>query len=127
TVSAFAIDHGPGTSVWGTLYAATDGSGVFRSTDGGSSWVSMNAGIAGDDLSITALALDPLPPATLYAGTATGKVFRFTTGGGSWQVVGSSLPGDVVSGCGAGAYCPDTIATRGQMAVFLVRAFNLPM
>jgi Glucodextranase, domain B/S-layer homology domain len=33
----------------------------------------------------------------------------------------------ITAGCGSTTYCPDTIATRGQMAVFLVRTFNLPM
>ncbi|MBI5842456.1 MAG: S-layer homology domain-containing protein [Chloroflexi bacterium] len=32
----------------------------------------------------------------------------------------------ITSGCGNGAYCPDSSVTRAQMAVFLVRAFNLP-
>ena len=33
----------------------------------------------------------------------------------------------ITGGCGGGNYCPDDPVTRGQMAVFLVRAFNLPM
>jgi hypothetical protein len=32
----------------------------------------------------------------------------------------------ITSGCGAGIYCPDRLNTRGEMAVFLVRAFSLP-
>ena len=32
----------------------------------------------------------------------------------------------VTSGCGSGTYCPDADVTRAQMAVFLVKAFNLP-
>jgi len=32
----------------------------------------------------------------------------------------------VTSGCGNGNYCPDSSVTRAQMAVFLVKAFNLP-
>ena len=32
----------------------------------------------------------------------------------------------VTSGCGVGTYCPDTDVTRAQMAVFLVKTFNLP-
>ena len=32
----------------------------------------------------------------------------------------------VTSGCGNGNYCPDDSVTRAQMAVFLVKAFNLP-
>jgi hypothetical protein len=32
----------------------------------------------------------------------------------------------ITSGCGAGTYCPESPVTRAQMAVFLVRTFNLP-
>ncbi len=32
----------------------------------------------------------------------------------------------ITGGCGAGVYCPDGNVTRAQMAVFLVRTFNLP-
>ncbi|MFZ5879415.1 MAG: S-layer homology domain-containing protein, partial [Chloroflexota bacterium] len=32
----------------------------------------------------------------------------------------------ITSGCGDGKYCPYTPVNRSQMAVFLVRAFNLP-
>jgi len=32
----------------------------------------------------------------------------------------------ISSGCGAGIYCPDVEVTRAQMAIFLVKAFNLP-
>ncbi|HEU4388310.1 MAG TPA: glycoside hydrolase family 44 protein, partial [Blastocatellia bacterium] len=31
----------------------------------------------------------------------------------------------ITAGCGSGNYCPASSVTRGQMAVFLVRAFNL--
>ena len=32
----------------------------------------------------------------------------------------------ITSGCGDGKFCPDGRVTRGQMASFLVRAFDLP-
>jgi hypothetical protein len=32
----------------------------------------------------------------------------------------------ITSGCGNGRFCPNGTVTRGQMATFLVRAFNLP-
>ncbi|MBI5838613.1 MAG: S-layer homology domain-containing protein [Chloroflexi bacterium] len=32
----------------------------------------------------------------------------------------------ITSGCSSNQYCPDSPVTRAQMAVFLVRAFNLP-
>lgn len=33
---------------------------------------------------------------------------------------------DITRGCGAGNFCPDNLITRAQMAVLLVRAFQLP-
>lgn len=35
----------------------------------------------------------------------------------------------ITAGCGTSParYCPDRVVTRGEMAVFLVRAFDLPM
>jgi len=32
----------------------------------------------------------------------------------------------ITGGCGVGTYCPDNPVTRAQMAVFLVKTFNLP-
>jgi S-layer homology domain len=33
---------------------------------------------------------------------------------------------NITVGCGGGNFCPSTPATRAQMAVFLVKTFNLP-
>ena len=33
----------------------------------------------------------------------------------------------VTAGCGGGNFCPDANITNGQMAVFLVKGFNLPV
>jgi hypothetical protein len=43
---------------------------------------------------------------------------------GAWikQLVAEAI----TSGCGASTYCPESPVTRAQMAVFLVRTFNLP-
>jgi hypothetical protein len=32
----------------------------------------------------------------------------------------------ITAGCGAGIYCPNNLVTRAQMAVFLVKTFNIP-
>ena len=37
-VSAFVVDPSSGDPVFGTLYAATSGFGVYRSINGGTSW-----------------------------------------------------------------------------------------
>jgi hypothetical protein len=51
-------------------------SGVFRSTDGGTTWTPRNNGLA--NTLVTSLATDPSSPATLYAGTYGGGIFKAT-------------------------------------------------
>jgi hypothetical protein len=60
------------------------------------------------------------PPAT---GTVFGDVTT-STFAAAWieQLSAEGITG----GCGGGNYCPNTSVTRAQMAVFLVRTFNLP-
>src|SRR5262245_26345797 len=72
SVQAIAID--PHRS--STLYAATSGGGVFKSTDGGEHWTSVNAGLT--NLDVDALVVDPAAPAALYAATQGDGVFRST-------------------------------------------------
>ena len=62
-VEALAID--PRTP--STLYAGTQGGGVFKSTNGGANWQAVNAGL--NSTAVYALAIDPATPSTLYAGT----------------------------------------------------------
>src|SRR5437899_2516260 len=62
-IMALAID--PVTPA--TLYAGTYRGGVFKSTNGGESWIAANTGLP--DCQVSALAIDPQTPATLYAGT----------------------------------------------------------
>ena len=68
-VFALAID--PLTPT--TLYAGTQGGGVFQSTDGGGSWTPINGGLTVPFVSV--LAIDPAMPATLYAATSGGVFF----------------------------------------------------
>src|SRR2546422_2965001 len=94
TITALAID--PQTPA--TLYAGTQVGGVFKSIDGGARWQAVNTGLVDDSLvaaarlswerraHVTALAIDPLTPATVYAVTYT-DVFKSTNGGGSWRAL----------------------------------------
>ena len=68
--------------------AVMTGAGVFKSTDGGTSF-SQLASTAGW-LSVSRLAIDPNDGQTLLAGTPEG-IFRSTDGGTSWTMT-SSLP-----------------------------------
>lgn len=71
------------------VFVGTNGTGVFRSTDGGNSWVPVNNGIG--NLYVTALAVSPnyAQDQTVFAGTQSGWIFKTTNGGSTWSVAGS--------------------------------------
>jgi photosystem II stability/assembly factor-like uncharacterized protein len=82
--NTLAID--PMTST--TIYAAIDGIGVIKSTDGGGSWGAFKTGLATPF--IYALAIDPVMPVVVYAGTDQG-IFISTNGDNNWYNFGSGL------------------------------------
>jgi S-layer homology domain len=62
------------------------------------------------------------PPA---AGGSTGfNDVSSTYWAGAW--IKQLVTEGITAGCGTGTYCPEAPVTRAQMAVFLVRTFNLP-
>jgi photosystem II stability/assembly factor-like uncharacterized protein len=79
SVAALAID--PVTP--STIYAATNtpNFGVIKSTNGGTSWISLT-GLTGTGL-VYSLAIDPVSPSTLYLGS-NGGLFKTTNGGTNW-------------------------------------------
>jgi hypothetical protein len=82
TINAIAVD--PVTT--STLYCG-DYSGVYRSTDGGASWVQRGS------FGAEAIAVDPSAPSELYASGYAG-VFNSTDGGETWAPMSDGL-GDV--------------------------------
>jgi hypothetical protein len=72
------------------LYVGTDSGGVFKSTNGGESWVAK--GLTGPE--VGSLAIDPSNPQVVYAGTwglfkwipSSGITVTFPNGGGSWTI-----------------------------------------
>src|SRR5262249_60831763 len=76
-----------------TLYAATQGGGVFKGTDGQGSWGTVNAGLV--DIGVNVAAVDR-SRGMYYAGTRGSGVFRSTDGGRShpWQAAPGRLPPD---------------------------------
>jgi photosystem II stability/assembly factor-like uncharacterized protein len=112
-IGALAID--PETPT--TLYAGTTGGyggttgaqGVFKSTDGGTSWAQ-----AIPDLDVRALAIDPATPTTVYAGTSAG-VFRSIDGGTSWVQTRADLD---VDGLAIDPATPTTVYAGTSVGVF---------
>ncbi|HXF84955.1 MAG TPA: S-layer homology domain-containing protein [Anaerolineales bacterium] len=59
--------------------------------------------------------------------SASGTIFNdvtTSTPGAAW--IEQLYAEGITSGCGGGKYCPSAAVTRVEMAVFLVRTFNLP-
>jgi len=81
----------PSPLVAGTLWAG-QGARVTRSRDGGQTWESFSTGLP-SDVSVVALAPDPVEPATLYAATVQSGVFKSTDAGETWSLAGRWPPG----------------------------------
>jgi hypothetical protein len=69
------------------LFAGTEGSGVFLSTNNGTSWAAVNTGMT--NTNVYSLVVNGK---NLYAGTDNGGVFLSSNNGKSWTPVNSGLP-----------------------------------
>jgi photosystem II stability/assembly factor-like uncharacterized protein len=67
-------------TIAGTIYAAADGGGVWKTTDAGASWNPLGDGMAMN--AVLSLAIAPSDPSVLYAGTGTDHINRFSIGAG---------------------------------------------
>jgi photosystem II stability/assembly factor-like uncharacterized protein len=65
------------------LYAATEGAGIYRSLDGGTSWQPSHSGLG--VAQVDSLAIDPDDTHTVYASTSEGGVYKTTDGGLTWR------------------------------------------
>jgi photosystem II stability/assembly factor-like uncharacterized protein len=91
----------------GTVYAATGGLGVFKSTDAATNWNAMNSGLSASE--VTASAVDSQNPGTIYAAANTG-LFKTTDGGVNWSPANSGLPaGGVVGSMAIDPKTPSTV------------------
>ncbi|MFQ5738587.1 MAG: hypothetical protein ACE5JX_06205 [Acidobacteriota bacterium] len=94
------LGRGAMSVVWGetpdqdTLYAAFHGDTLYKSTNGGASWVEVSAGFSPQDKRlIFRIVVDPSQPNTVYAGLNTdfgafsgkGGIYRSTDGGSNWS------------------------------------------
>jgi photosystem II stability/assembly factor-like uncharacterized protein len=96
TDSFFTLVADPSSAT--TLYAGSiNGSGIFKSTDGGAHWTSINNGLPSNQGAtgawpvVLGFAVDPAHPATLYAGTYGNGLYRSTDGGSNWSSAGSGM------------------------------------
>jgi photosystem II stability/assembly factor-like uncharacterized protein len=85
------------------MYATAVAGGVWKSTNGGQSWVQLTD-LAIPNIAVNSLAIDPRSPSTLYAGTGEGYfnvdvvrgagIFKTTDGGRTWARLASTATAD---------------------------------
>ncbi len=102
---AFAVDFsdpsimyvGAAEEPWWGPYSQ---SGVFRTSDGGATWVQASTGLG--DPAVGSLWLDPSNPDIVLAATPSG-IYRTSDGGGLWSLVSGS-PTGVLNSSGSTVY-----------------------
>jgi photosystem II stability/assembly factor-like uncharacterized protein len=70
------------------LYAGNQDFGVYKTTDAGLNWASVDNGLASHQ--VHSLAIDPVNPSTVYAGLSDNGVYKTTNGGSGWASTGLS-------------------------------------
>jgi photosystem II stability/assembly factor-like uncharacterized protein len=98
-----------------TIYAgmgSNGGGGVYKTTDGGNSWVGLNTGLTG--INCPALVVDPTTPSTLYASliqtnSGTSGLYKSVDAGGSWTKLSNGLSGVTVSALAIDPSSPSTV------------------
>lgn len=77
------------------VYAGTVSNGIYRSNDGGTTWLSKNTGLNTNHLSIKSLIVDPAHPTHVYAGVARAndaQVYFSSDSGDTWALASTGLP-----------------------------------
>ncbi|MBC2694336.1 MAG: hypothetical protein HF982_03475, partial [Desulfobacteraceae bacterium] len=78
----------PSFSVDKTIFAGSWESGIFKSTDGGDSWLPVNNGLTDSVVNALALSQDYENDKTLFAATKSYGIFKSLDGGNSWDNMG---------------------------------------
>lgn len=59
---------------------------LYRSNNGGDSWLDLTSQLPATDTNVTAIAFDSVTPATMAVGTRDGYIYTSTDGGDSWSL-----------------------------------------
>ncbi|MFM2385405.1 MAG: hypothetical protein RL660_162, partial [Bacteroidota bacterium] len=72
-----------------TIYAASGGGGIWKSTDGGATWAAKTDAYANSYFQIEYITIDPSNANTIYACIEGGGVIKSTDGGNTWAATGT--------------------------------------
>ncbi|MBI2570175.1 MAG: hypothetical protein HYV63_24495 [Candidatus Schekmanbacteria bacterium] len=93
------------------LFVGTN-AGLFSTTDGGTTWTDLSAGLP--DTDVDSLAVDPASAQTLFAGTDAGWASKSTDGGASWAAASAGVKDDVFNAMVADPTAPGTVYASGD-------------
>jgi photosystem II stability/assembly factor-like uncharacterized protein len=100
----------------GRVYAGTPGHGVFRSLDGGRSWVRSSSGLP-ESVPIC-LQVDPSRPETVYV-VQQFLVYKTTNGGATWECASRGLESaGQLHGLALDPWCPATLYLASDAGLF---------
>jgi photosystem II stability/assembly factor-like uncharacterized protein len=102
-----------------TVFATARTQGVFRSSDRGQTWQSINTGITSLAMGRNApVIIDPTNRQTLYVGSEVGGVFKSLDGGDHWFAVNSGLDQLSVQGLAMDPIHPGVLYACGPNGVY---------
>ncbi len=104
------------------VYAGTNGYGVLKSTDGGSSFRKRSHGLPDDTRTARtgSVLIDPRDHNVLYVGTEDEGVFKSTDGGRNWFPINSGLDDLGVFGLAMDPEFPDTLYASTNSSVYKI-------
>jgi uncharacterized protein (TIGR03437 family) len=101
------------------VYATARTQGVFRSSDGGHTWQSVNSGLTSLTMGRSApVIIDPTNQQALYVGSEVGGVFKSLDGGDHWFAANSGLSDLSVLGLAMDPAKPSVLYACGPSGVF---------
>lgn len=99
-----------------TIYGATFGGEVVKSTDSGASFAVIDSGLTFGSGVGGGIAINPINTSTLYAGSGGTGVYKTTNGGESWAASNSRLVGTTLPSLVVDPSRPATIYAAGRNA-----------
>lgn len=112
------------TRYGGPFPASTEGEGIYKTTDGGLSWVRKGKGEF-IDVDVIEVAVNPNNPNVVYAGTRASRgMYRSEDGGDSWTILPKS-PGEIAHYPWGIAHYTMRIATVGDSILWLTGASGM--
>jgi photosystem II stability/assembly factor-like uncharacterized protein len=110
--TAFADVDAVGRRIYASFFEADRNfpeaaGGIFRSTDGGTSWISL--AVAPTRPPVDTIAVDPRDSTHLYAGTPGGGIYESRNGGTTWSSIAGDLPRANVTNLTLDLHDPDRL------------------